>query len=216
MAILDRLSDAAQREKAMLQDKAIESIFSSKVRAVFHGGTAVWRCYGGERFSKDIDMYVKNKAESMKILDRLGRGGMRCGLLQERKADFGLYHNYVVRSGTADIALQITFAKMHGSVVTYETVNGAYRNVISLRAEEMLLEKLDAYLDRAKARDLYDMWILSRQAFSKKTAGLLGRKLAKPQKTVDYEELRHSVYGLLPQLGEMIEAILRRAHEIRE
>jgi predicted nucleotidyltransferase component of viral defense system len=215
MPIIDRLSDVGQKQKAMLQDRAVEAIFSSTVRAVFHGGTAVWRCYGGERFSKDIDIYVKNLPALAKILNRLEASGIRQSLAQERKADFGLYRNYILRSALSDIALQVTFAKIKGSVVAYETSNGSYRNVVSLTAEELLLEKLDAFLDRSKARDLYDMWILSRQKMSKKAAEAVAKKLAKPSRVLDYEELRHTVYGALPEVEEMKETIMGRANEIR-
>lgn len=216
MPIIERLTDSNQRLKAMLQDRAAESIFSARVGAVFHGGTAVWRCYGGERFSKDIDIYVKNRQAVEKILYRLMRGGMRHELLQERKTSFGLYRNYAVRSGLSDIALQTTFAKMKGSIATYELVNGSYTNVVSLTAEELLLEKLDALIDRSKARDLYDIWILSRYNVSKKVSEAIGKAFGKQIKIIDYDELRHTVYGLLPTMEEMKEAIIRRVSEIRE
>lgn len=215
MALLDRLTDASQRQKAILQDRAIEIIFSVASDAVLHGGTAIWRCYSGERFSKDLDFYFKKESALQKTLNGLAQGGFWCELQQTRKANFGLYRNYILRRGNADIALQVTLAKINGDLIRYETSNGAYRNINSLSAERLLLEKAEALSDRRKARDLYDIWILKNYTFSQKTAGILDRALTKHPKIIDFDELKHTVYGMLPSEGAMKEDILRRLDEIR-
>ncbi|MEM1546291.1 MAG: nucleotidyl transferase AbiEii/AbiGii toxin family protein [Candidatus Methanomethylicia archaeon] len=33
-------------------------IYNSFPEAVIHGGTAIWRCYGSNRFSEDVDVYL--------------------------------------------------------------------------------------------------------------------------------------------------------------
>lgn len=47
------------KELAIAQDIMVENIFNIE-DAVFHGGTAIWRCYGGNRFSEVIDLYLPN------------------------------------------------------------------------------------------------------------------------------------------------------------
>jgi predicted nucleotidyltransferase component of viral defense system len=215
MALLDRLVDAAQRQKAILQDRAVEMVFSATSDAVLHGGTAIWRCYSGERFSKDLDFYFKKDSALQKALNRLAQGGLRRELLQTRKANFGLYRNYILRSGNIDIALQVTLNKIKGDLTRYETSNGAYRNINSLSAERLLLEKADALSDRHKARDLYDIWILKNYDFSQKTAEILSGALTKHPKIIDFDELKHTVYGMLPPIDAMKDDISRRLDEIR-
>ncbi len=43
---------------AALQDSVVESIFEMDENIVMQGGTAIWRCYNGNRFSEDIDIYA--------------------------------------------------------------------------------------------------------------------------------------------------------------
>jgi predicted nucleotidyltransferase component of viral defense system len=198
-----------------LQDRAIETIFSATSDAILHGGTAIWRCYSGERFSKDLDFYFKKESALRKAIGRLSQTGLKCELHQTRKANFGLYRNYILKHGDIDIALQVTIAKINGDLVRYETANGAYRNINSLSAERLLLEKVEALSDRHKARDLYDMWILKNYGFSRNTAETLGKALAKHPKIIDFDELKHTVYGMLPSADAMKDDILRRLDEIR-
>lgn len=212
---MDLLVDVAQRQKAVLQDRTVEIVFSAAIDAVLHGGTAIWRCYSGERFSKDLDFYFKKESTLQKTLDRLVQVGIKYELHQTRKANFGLYRNYILRHGGADIAFQVTIAKIKGDLARYETSNGAYRNINSLSAERLLLEKASALSDRHKARDLYDIWILKNYDFSQKTAEILSKALTKHPKIIDFDELKHTVYGMLPPIDTMKEDISRRVNEIR-
>ena len=43
---------------ASLQDYIVELIYSKlEPSAILYGGTAIWRCYGGMRFSENLDIY---------------------------------------------------------------------------------------------------------------------------------------------------------------
>ena len=44
------INDSVMREKAKLEDVLIELLYSEYKSLTFHGGTAIWRCYGGNRF----------------------------------------------------------------------------------------------------------------------------------------------------------------------
>ena len=47
---------------AELQDEVIDIIYNRvEPDATLYGGTAIWRCYGGNRFSEDIDIYLSNR-----------------------------------------------------------------------------------------------------------------------------------------------------------
>ena len=52
-----KLKKQNHKELAEAQDIMIENIFDVD-DAVLHGGTAIWRCYKGKRFSEDIDITV--------------------------------------------------------------------------------------------------------------------------------------------------------------
>ena len=62
---------------AQLQDYLVDIIYERiDPRAELHGWTAIWRCYGGNRFSEYIDIYMKRESTE-KLIRSLPRYGMR-------------------------------------------------------------------------------------------------------------------------------------------
>ena len=61
------IRDQAQMEKAKLEDVLVELLYSRYNGLVFHGGTSIWRCHGGNRFSRDIDFYLDAKTNEEKM-----------------------------------------------------------------------------------------------------------------------------------------------------
>lgn len=53
-----RLKKQAHKKVAEAQDLIVKELYSVFDGAVLHGGTAIWRCYGGNRFSEDVDAYL--------------------------------------------------------------------------------------------------------------------------------------------------------------
>lgn len=53
-----KLRKSAHKDIAAAQDLIVESLYDTFNDAVLHGGTCIWRCYQGKRFSEDIDMYI--------------------------------------------------------------------------------------------------------------------------------------------------------------
>ena len=58
LPLFNRLKKRQHRELALLQDEITDIVYRISDEAVLHGGTAIWRCYGGNRFSEDIDIYI--------------------------------------------------------------------------------------------------------------------------------------------------------------
>ena len=58
IVLFNRLKKKLHREIALLQDELIDIIYSIEPNAVLHGGTAIWRCFQGNRFSEDLDFYL--------------------------------------------------------------------------------------------------------------------------------------------------------------
>src|SRR3989338_11226889 len=58
-----RLKKSLHKKIAVAQDLLIESVYRALPKAVIHGGTAIWRCYGGKRFSEDIDVYIPKELD---------------------------------------------------------------------------------------------------------------------------------------------------------
>jgi predicted nucleotidyltransferase component of viral defense system len=55
--IANQLKRKRQVELASLQDEMIRIVYSVTYDSVLHGGTSIWRCYSGKRFSEDLDLY---------------------------------------------------------------------------------------------------------------------------------------------------------------
>lgn len=59
--LMNRLRKESHRNIAMAQDLLTIEIYGNFPEAIIHGGTAIWRCYGGNRFSEDVDVYLPKK-----------------------------------------------------------------------------------------------------------------------------------------------------------
>ena len=66
--LANKLKKRLHSETAFLQDEVIDIVYGLEPNAVLHGGTAIWRCYQGNRFSEDLDFYfiIGENLESMK------------------------------------------------------------------------------------------------------------------------------------------------------
>ncbi|MEK6826160.1 MAG: nucleotidyl transferase AbiEii/AbiGii toxin family protein, partial [Nanoarchaeota archaeon] len=58
-----KLKKRVQRDLAYAQDILIGELYRFFPDAIIHGGTAIWRCYNGNRFSEDIDVYIPKHNE---------------------------------------------------------------------------------------------------------------------------------------------------------
>lgn len=65
-----RLKRRQHIEIARLQDILVESLYRIVPDAVLHGGTSIWRCYSGSRFSEDIDVYLERDIAKINALFR--------------------------------------------------------------------------------------------------------------------------------------------------
>ena len=52
-----KVEEKIHRAIALAQDIIILEIYEKSSSAVIHGDTAIWRCFGSNRFSEDIDVY---------------------------------------------------------------------------------------------------------------------------------------------------------------
>lgn len=103
------------------------------------------------------------------------------------------------------------FKRARGVVREYETCEGILFNVFTLTPEEMIREKIGAYLKRRKIRDLYDIFFLLR--YVKDAEGLrpeLVKLLRDFKKPVDERELRALIlFGAIPTAENILEYLNR-------
>ena len=61
LPIIKELRKREYREIASFQDMVIDLLYRTDSSIILHGGTTVWRCFSGNRFSTDIDAYLTNR-----------------------------------------------------------------------------------------------------------------------------------------------------------
>lgn len=207
-----KLKRRTHRDLAGAQDIMVLGTFEAFPAAVLHGGTAIWRCYGGNRFSEDVDFYLppSAKGKTGALAEILGRRGLATAKLKETSNSvFGEFG-----AGASAVRFEATFQGAREPVVIrYEMLDGSFAAVRTLTAEALLVEKSLAYMSRRKARDLYDVYFLVHLAQAGGTAKQAARNLLDSFKPpVDEGTLRTVILtGSVPTVADMKEEILRWA-----
>jgi len=203
-----RIKREHHRKIAGAQDVAVETLYSVFPQAVLHGGTAIWRCYSGNRFSEDLDVYLeRNIGKIDRFFDILKKRNFE--ILKRRVKKNALYS--VLRLDKAEIRFEAVFKKLRGILREYETSEGNLLTVYTLGPEDLLGEKVEAYLARRKVRDLYDVFFLLRLVERSKEVKFKILKLLKEFRLpVDERELRATIlFGAVPNVQGMLEYIRR-------
>lgn len=124
---------------------------------ILHGGTAVWRVYGGKRFSYDVDIYYSNPRDlsdyfySTKIFN----------ILKSKITPSKILY---LKIGNNDTVIELEASPTPTRIETIEAnfwlVDGSSMVVITLTPEHLLREKVKAFINRRSAKDLYDIFYL--------------------------------------------------------
>lgn len=205
--LCNRLKKQIHRDTAMLQDELVEVVYNIAPKAVLHGGTAIWRCYSGNRFSEDIDFYLKksNKFKQSFIEEIKAKN---LSLLKYKETGNTIFSR--ISNGVVEVRLEANFgANKKYEVKSYEKANGSSIDVFTLSAEELITEKISAYTNRKLIRDFYDIYFLS--GIARENSSLhekLRNFLEKTEKPLDEKNLRTVIYsGAIPSFGQMLEVL---------
>ena len=204
--LFQRLKREMHRKIAQAQDLIIEEVYNIFEKPVLHGGTAIWRCYAGKRFSEVLDFYLpKDKERVEKLFQALEKKGLRP--IKRKITENSIYSEWEFER--VRVRLEATFQPVKGSIVDYENVDGNHVSIYSLTPEEFIQEKTAAYLKRRKIRDLWDIFFLIKLLSSKKKVEAAIRKLMlEYQSPIDEEDLKALILeGIVPSAKEMMEYI---------
>lgn len=201
-----RLKKNSHKEIAKAQDLIVETLYNIFDNAVFHGGTSIWRCYKGNRFSEDIDMYLtrdfKKINEFFSLLEKKG-------FIIERKKITETSIFSTLKFNRENVRFEAVFKKIRGSLKEYETAEGNFLTVYALKPEELIKEKISAYLKRQKIRDLYDIFFLLRYVENLSSVKKeLKEFIVKFENPEDENNLKVLILeGLIPSKEKMLEYI---------
>jgi predicted nucleotidyltransferase component of viral defense system len=199
-----RLKKANHKEIAKAQDIIIEELYKIFNDAVLHGGTAIWRCYNGNRFSEDIDVYLKKDMTKLKNLFlNLEKRGF--SIEKKKVSDISLYSN--LKIGNTYVRLEALFKNISGSLKEYESADGNLIIIYTLKPEELIDEKVETYLKRLKIRDLYDIFFLLRHVENKeKIRNKIRRLIQNYKKPIDEKDLQVLILeGLIPDTQKIVQ-----------
>jgi predicted nucleotidyltransferase component of viral defense system len=188
-----KLRSKADKEVALAQDIIIMELYRSFPEAVLHGGTGIWRCYHGNRFSEDVDVYIQNNAAMLeKFFKSLMNKGFKINKkrLKENSLYSGLTFNNI------QTKFEASFQNKKYIPMEYEASEGFSIKVLTLTAEDFLIEKVETYLSRRKIRDLYDIHFLAGKVQNEKILQEELKKLINNyQKPIDEENLAGLIIG---------------------
>ena len=205
-----RLRRRNHREVAFAQDVLVDEAYDAYETCVLHGGTAIWRCYGGTRFSEDLDAYLPGATPEM---DSRFRRGVAAKGGKERKfkrTSSTVFAKFEIGGGEA--SFEGAVREPPGKEVSgWETLEGGRVMVAVVPPDELLAEKASAYADGRKVRDLYDVLFLTGVApGGEKARGAVRSLLDGYEPPVDEAELKALVLaGAVPTAEEMLEALER-------
>ena len=141
---------------AELQDYVIDIIYDYfHPDALLYGGTAVWRCFGGMRFSDDIDIYMDGNSFNL-FVSALEKYGLR--LLWQ---DPEIPTRVRIANNVTELLLETKPGYAENEMRTYARIDGSTKTISVLTPTELMTRKMEAYQGRRYVRDIYDLFILT-------------------------------------------------------
>ncbi|MBI4980134.1 nucleotidyl transferase AbiEii/AbiGii toxin family protein [Candidatus Woesearchaeota archaeon] len=197
-----RLKREVHRKIASAQDLIVKEVYSVFNKAVLHGGTAIWRCYSGKRFSEDLDFYLpKDKEKIEQLFENLKKGGFE--IKKKKISDRSIYSE--LELARTSVRLEATFQDIPGVICDYEQSDGNFISIYSLTPEAFLAEKINTYLKRFKVRDLWDIFFLLKSVKDLKQIKEMAAFIKNYKQPVDEENLKAILLeGIVPSAQEML------------
>ena len=146
-------------------------------------------------------MYLPDNEKINIFFENLEKRGF---IIEKKKiTENSLYSN--LKFERVYVRFEALFKKVKYVLRDYETIDGNFITVSTLTQEELIKEKINAYLNRKKIRDLYDIFFLLR--YVQKIAEL--KKLIKEfENPIDEKELKIIIFeGTVPNSKKMLEYI---------
>ena len=195
-------------ETAQLEDDTISVLANITDKMAMHGGTAIWRCYNGKRFSTDIDVYIWDENFKEKFMNSAEKIGMEVSKFRENGVTF--IH---VRKNNTEIKIEPRNMEKMAILMPYERIDGSKVNILVLSPEDLVFEKIDSYNDRRAYKDLYDITILLNNVKKpnkiKKALSEFAKDIPAPDESVQsLTEFKATVYaGVIPTYAKMADFV---------
>jgi len=188
----------------------MEVVYAIADKPVLHGGTAIWRCYGGNRFSEDLDFYFLAAEDfERRLHEATAARGLK--IIKYKKTQNTVFAK--ITNGSVEVRLEVGLRRPKDySIRPYEKADGSMLDIYTLSPEALEIEKISAYESRMLVRDIYDIYHLRNMIEDDANVRKKMKSfLAGIQKPSDERTLRTIVYaGLIPTFQQMIDALKGR------
>jgi predicted nucleotidyltransferase component of viral defense system len=209
LPINKKLKKRMHRLIALAQDILVIELYDKFPSTIIHGGTAIWRCYGSNRFSEDVDVYfpLALKKENFKrFLDDLKSKGFVVEKFRRTNNSIFAKFSYL----NAIVSFEAIFKNIKNFLVRpFEMSDGSSILVNTLTPEDIIKEKVSVYLERRRIRDLYDIFFLLK--FVEKRENVkeaLAKLINNFEKPLDEKELKVLIIsGSVPSVENMLREV---------
>ncbi len=203
-----KLGKKAEKEIAYAQDTIVKELYKFFPNAIIHGGTGIWRCYQGNRFSEDVDVYINKDIRKInEFFKSLEIAGFK--IIKKKIKENSIYSE--LKLDNTPTRFEATFQNKKLFSKKYETAESFFINVYTLSPEDFVLEKVETYLKRRKIRDLYDIsFMLNYVEDREKVKECLKNLIKNYEKPKDGANLRNIVIiGAVPSSDQILMEIER-------
>lgn len=212
--LFDKLKKKIHKDIGFVQDMLISIIYDVFPNVILHGGTAIWRCYDGTRFSEDIDVYLDEQETKKLNLFKQKVKQKKMEIKKLKITENTIYSK--ITFNNIEVRFEASFINTKDKEVIikpYETIDGNYINVFTLSAEELIKEKVNTYLSRFLIRDIYDIYILLKFVENKNKIKNFIRRLIKNYKSAKDEQLLSALIfiGAVPTIKQIRDSLKKWA-----
>ena len=210
------LKDTTQVAVARLEDSVVSAIYEIDPKIVLHGGTAIWRCYGGQRFSSDVDLYLTDsqvKRFNRELTWKISKYDMKHDPASRNGREVRIFND----AAQTKLEAMRTPPRLKSVPALYELSDGTRMAVRTLSVDDFIKEKMDTYLKRLYVRDFFDVYqlVINHEVGPDIRKAVLSFIDSAP-KPKGVEVLRSIVYiGAAPTFADMVDSIHGRLNEIR-
>lgn len=207
-----KLKRTSHKNVASAQDIIVKELYNVFDRAVIHGGTALWRCYKGNRFSEDVDVYIQRDLKKInRLFENFEKRGFR--IIKKKIGENSIYSTLDFEGVL--VRFEVLFKKIKGFLNEYLLVDGNFIEVYTLVPEDLIIEKAKTYLKRFRVRDLYDIFFLLRYVKMNEDIKKGLKKIVDDFKNpVDEKDLQVIIIeGLVPSVEDMVLRIKREVEK---
>ncbi len=227
-AHLRRIKLIDQAWKDYLQDLILHLLYKKSPQLLFRGGTCIWKVMKGDRFSEDLDLCLDAIPSALDeyIVKELKLYGFTCMVLKKKQTANMLFLHCGITSPAhpreITISLEVLKSKSCAETIDTITLYSPYPDIppIEVRVphrEEIIVDKISAILQRNKARDVHDLYLLLKQGgtvnhslVARKVVDFTPKKLREKilEKKTTWKSIEPLIVTKLPSLDEEITYIL--------